>query len=269
LGPVRRRKIWSGSRPYGVRRTGLHAIVLAGGKGRRLAPFTDRTPKALMRIGGRPLLDIIVRQLREAGYRRVTVCISHLGEMIREEIGDGRDLGISVEYCRDVEPLGTAAPLRLVADWDSPALVMNGDILTAMDFAALARAHRGGDAIMTVAAHMHRVPVGFGVIEARDGRVRTIREKPSIPVEISAGIQIVDPRVRRYLPVGAAMDLPGLVGELIGHGQDVGIYRFAEPWHDIGTPQGLRRAADAFSADPHAYLPAGKEALLDIGHPHA
>lgn len=245
----------------------MHAIILAGGRGTRLAPSTDMLPKSLIPMGGLPIVEIVLRQLRAAGYRRATLCVSYLGQMIVEGIGDGGRLGIAVDYCWDTGPLGTAAPLRLVRDWSTPALVMNGDILTALDFGVLARAHSPAEDAMTIAVRSHHVPIEFGVVEVRRDRVSAIREKPSIKVDVSAGIQIVDAAVRRCIPAGRPMDMPELVAALLRQGAPVRVHRFTDPWHDIGTPERLRAAAAAFDTDSGRYLPAGDGMVLDLVRP--
>ncbi len=166
----------------------MHAIVIAGGKGTRLLPFTANIPKALMSFGEFSLLEINLLRLRHAGVDRVTLCVSHLGEMIEEAIGSGDALEIAVDYCHDPSPLGTAGPLRQVPDWDEPALVMNCDILTALDFGRLYRRHVDSGAWLTVATQRRDVVVPFGVIEFAEigNEVRAITEKPSLPFEVSS-----------------------------------------------------------------------------------
>jgi NDP-mannose synthase len=234
----------------------MHAIVLAGGKGTRLGPLTAETPKALMRFGEFTLLEITLLRLREAGADRVTLCVSHLGEMIRQVIGSGEALEIAVEYCHDPTPLGTAGPLRQVPRWDEPALVMNCDILTALDFGHMYRLHVDSGAWLTVATQRRHVVVPFGVIEfAETGHeVRAIREKPSLPFEISAGIYVVDPKARELIPVQEPMDMPALMRGLLEEGHPVQASSFIDVWHDIGTPAGYQAAQRDFAADPTAYL---------------
>lgn len=231
----------------------MHAIILAGGKGARLAPYTDELPKSLVQITELSVLEIIAEQLVSLGFKRMTLCVSHFGEMIAARMGDGSRFGLRVDYCWDRQPLGTAAPLRLVKDWVTPALVMNSDILTAVDFGALTADHLSHGPYMTVVTHQHHVAVDFGVVESEDGLVKAVREKPSIALDVSAGIHVVDPRVRAYIPAGRPMDMPGLVSEVLDHGHVVRAARTAEAWHDIGTPQRLRAAVDAVRRDPACY----------------
>ena len=242
----------------------MHAIILAGGKGTRLAPYTDAKPKPLVQVHGLPVLEIIIRQLHAAGFTRLTLCVSHFGEMIQETFGDGDRYGIATDYCWDTVPLGTAAPLRRVERWESPALVMNADILTALDFAEMMKVHCQENSLMTVATRRHEVPVNFGVVAIRGNRVEGIEEKPRVTVDISAGIQVIDPLVRRYIPEQKPLDMPGLIWKVIKGHHRVTAYRSSAPWHDIGTPESLRQAAREFERNPDRYAPAGASLR---GHP--
>jgi len=234
----------------------LHAIILAGGKGTRLAPYTDSKPKPLVQINGRPVLDIIVHQLQTAGFTRLTLCVSHLGEMIQETFGDGDRYGIATDYCWDVKPLGTAAPLLRVPRWQSPALVMNADILTALDFGRIMEAHRLENAVMTVATIRHEIPVSFGVLDIRGSRIEGIKEKPQIAIDVFAGIQVIDPLVRKYIPEQEPLDMPSLIRRVIDGRNRVTAHKFSDPWHDVGTPEALWRAASDFERNPERYVPA-------------
>lgn len=234
----------------------MHAIVIAGGKGTRLRPLTAETPKALMRFGEFTLLEITLLRLRQAGADRVTLCVSHLGEMIERAIGSGDALEITVDYCHDPAPLGTAGPLRQVPDWDEPALVMNCDILTALDFGRLYRRHVDSGAWLTVATQRRHVVVPFGVIEfAETGHeVRAIREKPSLPFEVSSGVYVVDPKARELIAAQEPMDMPAFMRALLEEGHPVEASPFTDVWHDIGTPEDYQAAQRDFAADPTAYL---------------
>ncbi|MFI1418630.1 NDP-sugar synthase [Streptomyces sp. NPDC020731] len=238
----------------------MHAIVLAGGKGTRLLPRTEQLPKPLLRFGPYPLLEIIVRRLRSAGFTRVTLCVSHLGEMIEEAFGDGHRLDVEIDYVRDEAPLGTAAPLLAVREWRAPAVVTNGDVLSAVDFAELYRAHRHRTGGLTVVVHRLHAPISYGVVDT-DGtdRITAIREKPLLPVDVAAGVYVADPAVRRYIPAGTPLDMPELIERLIAGAQRVGAYRFDGPWHDIGDPDSYQAAQLDFAASPERYLRADTE----------
>ena len=199
----------------------------------------------MAKIGDRAILEIIACQLRDAGFARLTLCVSHLGELIEQEFGDGERLGVPIDYCWDRDPLGTAAPLRLVPNWVSPALVMNGDILTALDFDELFTAHQRSRPMMTVAVLRTQIPINYGVLDLDgDDRVLGIREKPRITVCCSSGIYVIDPGVCAYIPVDRRMDMPELVAATIEHGGSVKAHRIFAPWYDIGNASGYRTAQD-------------------------
>lgn len=235
----------------------MHAIVMAGGKGSRLGALTRNLPKPLMKMGDHSILGIITQQLRRAGFDRLTFCVSHFGELVERDFGNGERFGVAIDYCWDRDPLGTAAPLRLVPEWTSPALVMNGDILTSTDFGDLFAAHQRHRPIMTVAVRRTRIPVAYGVLDLdEDGRVSGIREKPRINVDFSSGMYVIDPAVRAYIPAGHHMDMPALIAAVIDRGERVRGHQVLGPWHDIGTPGGYHTAARAFLADPGGYVTA-------------
>lgn len=243
----------------------MHAIVLAGGLGTRLRPLTDDKPKAMVEVGGVPLLELVVRKLSNSGFRRVTLCVAHLAEMVIDHFGDGAQFGVAVDYSVDREPLGTAGPLGLVPEWTSTALVMNCDVLTTLNLATLYRTHRHRGSALTVAARQDLIPVEMGVLDlADDSRVIGIREKPSIAVDIAAGIYVAEPSVRRHIPADRVIDMPGLITELSRRGLPVHAYTFTDEWHDGGTPAGYERARQAFTAAPERFLDTADDSSAPV-----
>ncbi|MFI5776813.1 sugar phosphate nucleotidyltransferase [Nocardia sp. NPDC051570] len=232
----------------------MHAVILVGGRGSRLLPFTKNRPKPLMKLGRYSILEITIRRLRACGFERVTLCTAHLGHLIRDEFGDGTALGLTIDYCTDEPPSGTAAPLLLVEDWDSPAIVMNGDILTAIDFAHLHRMHEQSGSVLSVAFQRREVPVDLGVLQVSDGQVHAMWEKPSLAIDVCSGMYVVDPAVKSCIPEGVRVDMPDLIESLLCLGKPVHAYGFREEWHDIGTPTTYRKAEREFLADPDHYL---------------
>lgn len=232
----------------------MHAILLVGGKGTRLMPHTEHRPKPLIKMGEYTILEIILRRLRAYGFDRITLCISHMGDAIKGEIGNGSQLGLSVDYCTDARPLGTAAPLRLVSDWTSPAVVMNGDILTTADFGELYRQHRAGGGALTIAVHRRWLASGVGLVHLLGDRVAAVWEKPRFEWNVSAGIYVVDPRVKRYIPEDTVVDMPTLINILVRDGERVSGHRFTGSWFDVGTPARYEEAKARFLADPGMFL---------------
>jgi NDP-sugar pyrophosphorylase family protein len=233
----------------------VHAIVLAGGRGVRLLPHTEHTPKALVPLGEYSILEIIVRQLAAAGFARVTLCTAHLGTMIRERFGDGGRTGVAIDYTVDPEPLGTAGPLRLLERWTEPALVVNCDILTTMDFADIHRRHVGSGCPLTVVAVRRDLPVTGGLLDVGSGRVRRVWENPVLQLEVAAGVYVVDPCARGHLGQGGPVDMPELVAALLADGQPVAGHLWTGEWRDIGTEANLAAARRAVAECPQRYLP--------------
>jgi NDP-sugar pyrophosphorylase family protein len=201
------------------------AIIMAGGEGARLRPYTAILPKPLMPIGDRPVLDIVIRQLRAAGVERVTLATGYLAELIEAFFGDGRSYGIAIDYFREREPLGTVGALALVGGLDESFLVMNGDVLTDMDYAAMLEQHVASGAVVTVATTRRQVDISLGVMEFDDPdapqRVTSYVEKPTLSYEVSMGVYCFHPRVLEHLEAGARLDFPDLILRLLDAGEHV------------------------------------------------
>ncbi|MFD4831226.1 sugar phosphate nucleotidyltransferase [Streptomyces uncialis] len=232
----------------------MRAIILTGGKGTRLRPYTENRPKGLLQLSRYSILEVIIRRLRGAGFSHITLCVSHLADQIRAEFGDGATLGVRIDYSTDPRPLGTAAPLAQVADFNEPALVMNGDVLTALDFAELYRVHKDSGGVLTVASFRRPMPIGFGVLDIRGDQVAGIWEKPTLHLDISAGIYVADPAVLEAITPGKVVDMPDLVGSMMESGRRVHAYSFSDRWHDIGTPERYEEAQRCFAENPDLYL---------------
>lgn len=239
----------------------MRAAILAGGQGTRLRPYTTILPKPLLPIGDRPILELVLRQLAACGVREVDLLVGHLGELIRAYFAESRALPGDVElrYHWEDEPLGTAGALRLLDPPDGDLLVMNGDILTELDYGALLRAHADSGAALTIATHHKEVTLALGVIEADpgDGAVTGFVEKPTLRYEVSMGVYVYSRRALDRVPAGR-FDFPDLVLALLEAGEPVGRFPFSGPWYDIGTPQEYERAVAAYDADPDRFEPAGR-----------
>jgi NDP-sugar pyrophosphorylase family protein len=209
-------------------------MVMAGGYGTRLRPLTDETPKPMLPIGSRPLLELIVSQLRDAGIRKVNLATHYKSEVITEHFKDGSDFGVDIRYVKEDQPLGTAGALSLLEDSDEPLLVVNGDILTRVDFRAMLNFHREHNADLTVAVRQYEFRVPYGVIEADGVWIKGISEKPVVRQFINAGIYLLSPSVRAVIPNGQHFDIPDLVHRLIEEGRPVVCFPVREYWLDIG-----------------------------------
>jgi dTDP-glucose pyrophosphorylase/CBS domain-containing protein len=224
-----------------LREPPLRAVVMAGGFGRRLAPLTSETPKPMLQVGDRPLLQHIIEQLRDAGIQHVNVATHYLAEVISDHFGDGRDFGVEIDYVSEDEPLGTAGALGLL-DVDGPILVVNADLLTNVDFRAMQRFHEEHVAAMTVAVRPYDLTVPFGVVRMESEAVTGIDEKPQLRGFANAGIYLVEPHICRLVQRGERLDMPELIGRLIEGGQRVAGFPLREYWLDIGRPSDYEQA---------------------------
>ena len=227
---------------------GLRAIVMAGGFGMRLRPLTEQIPKPMLPVGDRPLLELIVDQLRSAGIRQVNLATHYKSDVIANHFGNGQGFGVDIRYVKEDQPLGTAGALSLLEDSHEPLLVMNGDILTRVDFRAMLNFHKEHDAELTVAVRQYDFRVPYGVIEAEGANVRGIIEKPVVSQFINAGIYLLSPAVRRLIPNGKPYDIPDLIQRLLKQGQPVVCFPIREYWLDIGKADHYDQAQSDIAA---------------------
>ncbi len=225
----------------------MKAVILAGGRGTRLAPYTTILPKPLMPIGDKPILDIVIRQLRHHGYGDITLAVGYLAELLMAYFGTGERFGVKITYSREEQPLGTAGPIALVANLDERFLVMNGDVLTAIDYTDMLVHHQASGAIGTVAVYPRSVKIDLGVVEYDDHqRLTHYIEKPTQHYRVSMGIYIFEPRVLDFIPKGQRLDLPDLVKQLVASGEVINCYPYDGYWLDIGRPDDYVQAAADF-----------------------
>ncbi len=220
----------------------VKAVIMAGGFGTRLRPLTDDTPKPMLPIAGRPLLERMIERLRDCGIRQINVTTHYMPEKIIGHFGDGTDFGVKLDYVSEDQPLGTAGSLRLVADVDEPLLVINGDILTSVDFADMLAFHRENRADMTIGVGQYDFEVPYGVVESDQGIVRQVREKPRYEFLVNAGIYLIEPSVRRYIPDDHRYDMTDLIARLLAEGHTVASFPIVEYWLDIGQQDDFHRA---------------------------
>lgn len=225
----------------------IRAVILAGGKGTRLAPYTRIIPKPLMPIGDKPILEIMLRQMKRAGIRQVTLTVGYLGDLLRLFFLDGKRLGLKIDYVQEEKPLGTSGPLANVKGLTTTFLVTNGDVLTDMDFVELIAYHREQGAIATIATHKRKVSINLGVVESdKDNVVIDYLEKPDFNYLVSMGVYVFEPRVLKYIPRDEYLDFPDLVRKLIEAGEKVSSYPYKGYWEDLGRPDDYERASVDF-----------------------
>lgn len=212
----------------------LQAVVMAGGRGTRLRPLTEEMPKPMLPVGGRPLMERIIRKLADTGIRQVNITTHYLAEKIVEHFGDGRNFGVDINYVPEDRLLGTAGGLGLMPVSDKPLLVINGDILTEVDFRAMLGFHREQRAMLTMAVRPYEVEVPYGVVESDGPSVRRVVEKPTYKYFVNAGIYLLEPAAHRMIPKDQRFDMTDLVQAVIAAGLKVTNFPIWEYWRDIG-----------------------------------
>ena len=220
----------------------LRAVIMAGGFGTRLRPLTDDTPKPMLPVAGRPAMEWIVGQLRDAGIRRMHVTTHYKPEKIMEHFGDGKDFGVELTYVNEDRPLGTGGALGLMSPPEGPILVINGDIITHLDVQKMLAFHQEYEADLTVAISRHELEIPYGVVDCQGPLVRSLREKPKLPVMVNAGIYLLQPSVHAFIPQGQHFNMTDLIQWLLDAGKKVVGFPIREYWMDIGGHQDYSKA---------------------------
>jgi NDP-sugar pyrophosphorylase family protein len=199
-------------------------IILAGGEGKRLNPYTIVLPKPLMPVGNLPILEIIIKQLKKYQLKDITLAVGYLGNLIQTFFGDGKKFGVKIKYSFEESPLGTMGPLSLIPGLDKTFMVMNGDLLTTLDYSKLARYHLSRKTKATIA----------------------IQKRPRLPYQVSMGIYIFEPEILSFIPRNKKFDFPELMNLLLKKGEKVSVYPSSDFWLDIGRHEDYRRALEEF-----------------------
>jgi len=237
----------------------MNVIILAGGKGRRLYPYTVSLPKPLMPVGDFPILEVILRQLKAHRLLDVTLAVGHLGNLIQAYCGEGSKWGLKIKYSFEDEPMGTVGPLTRLENLKHTFMVMNGDLLTTLDYLDLAKYHKRQNAVATVAAQKRWVDIDFGVIQKnRDdqGMVKYV-EKPRLSYLVSMGVYVFEPEILGFIPPGKKFDFPDLMHVLLEKKKKVAIYDSDDFWLDIGRPDDYQKAVEEFEKNPKRFLVKG------------
>ena len=226
----------------------MKAIVLAGGRGTRLAPYTKVLPKPLMPIGDMPILEILLRQMKKAGIDDVVITVGHLAGLLQAFFQDGQQYDLKIRYSIEDFPLGTAGPLSLVEGLDDTFLVSNGDVLTTLDLKDLIEFHYKNGAVATIATHKRSVHVDLGVIQFNGNHeIIGYIEKPTYDFRVSMGIYIFEPRVLEYVSFKEYLDFPDLVLKMLAAGEKVVGYPFDGYWQDLGRADDYEQAVQEFA----------------------
>lgn len=231
---------------WGYEYVSKRAIILAGGKGTRLRPYTVVLPKPLMPIGDYPILEVVIRQLVHHGFDHITLAVNHQAALIRAFFGDGAKWHVYIDYSQESEPLGTIGPLRLIPDLPPHFLVMNGDVLTDLDFAEFHDKHAIAGRIFTIASHQRNQNIDYGVLVSDStGMLESFREKPSTNFEVSMGIYMASHEILEYVPA-TAYGFDNLMLDLLKDKRSIRVEKFSGYWLDIGRPDDYIQAIDEF-----------------------
>jgi NDP-sugar pyrophosphorylase family protein len=233
----------------------MQAIILAGGKGARLKPYTVVFPKPLMPIGGYPILEVVIRQLKNYGFNDIVMAVGHLKQLIQAFFDDGKQWGVNISYSVEEKPLGTAAPLQLVENCEDNFLVMNGDVLTDLHFDDFFQYHKDNGAVCTIASYKKPVKIDLGVLKAKENNeLYDYIEKPTLHYSVSMGVYAFKKEVLNYIPANEYFDFPDLIKELLKKGKKVLEYPFDGYWLDIGRPEDYELAIEEFEKNKSAFL---------------
>jgi NDP-mannose synthase len=222
----------------------MRAVILAGGKGTRLRPYTTVIPKPLVPVGEKAIIEILIGRLKKAGINELTLCVNHFAELIKAFIGDGKKYGLEIDYSLENKPLSTVAPIKLIKNLPDTFMVMNGDLLTDIDFKKLYECHIQKKCLLTVATYKRNVKIDFGTITVDHQRsVATgFEEKPTYHFEVSMGVYVFSKKVMKYVPTDKPFGFDNLMLTLLEKGESVNIFPFDGYWLDIGRPEDYEKA---------------------------
>ncbi len=226
----------------------MKAVILAGGQGTRLRPYTNIIPKPLMPVGEFPILEIVIRQLQMAGFREIIIAVGYLSHLIESYFGDGSRWDVCIRYSKEEKPLGTAGPISLIEDLQDGFLLMNGDILTNLNYKEMMRYHKNENSMVTIATFVKTIKTELGSLECDEqGNILDYVEKPTLEYRVSTGIYVFNPKVKKYLPRNTHMDLPDLVKKLIEEKEKVAAFPLEGLWYDLGRKEDYDEINEAYA----------------------
>jgi len=236
----------------------MKAVILAGGKGTRLAPYTNILPKPLLPIGDMPIMEILLWQMKRAGVRDIVLAVGHLSELLRTFFNDGKKWDLNISYSYENDPLGTAGPLSGIDGLDETFFVTNGDVMTTLDLGDLFAFHQEQGSAATIAVHNRQVKIELGVVQMNGGNdITGYIEKPTYDYMVSMGIYVFEPRVLQLIPCNEYLDFPDLVHKLIAAGEKVTAYPYDGYWKDLGIASDYAQANQDFIQMRSQFLPEG------------
>ncbi len=230
------------------------AIILAGGKGKRLRPYTLVLPKPLMPIGEYPILEVVVRQLIASGFDHITMALNHQANIIKAFFGDGSKWNIKIDYSLETQPLGTMGPLRLIEDLPENFLIMNGDVLSDLDYGKFYDNHVASGEIFSISAYERLDTIDYGVLDSEDGYLTGFREKPKYAFEVSMGVYMANSKILQYIPENQDFGFDNLMLRLLEENKKVNVCKYNGVWLDIGRPSDYEQAIDTFAENKNLFL---------------
>ena len=234
---------------FGVTPLGTRIVLMAGGLGTRLRPLTENIPKPMLPVGGKPILEQIIARFADQGFWRISISVNYRAEMVRDHFGTGEALGVEIDYIEEEQAMGTAGALSLLSNPpDEPFIVMNGDVLVALQFPELLAYHKEKSATGTLVVREYEQQVPYGVVRSSEGLMTGIEEKPVERYFVNAGIYVLSPEALSHLTPGVPLDMPDLLSSLVTDGQNVGVYPLRDYWRDIGRLADLEAARSEFDS---------------------
>lgn len=225
----------------------MKVVILAGGQGRRLEPYTVVLPKPLMPVGDYPILEIIIRQLKSYGLKDITLAVGYLGNIIQSFFNNGEKWVVKIDYNFEDKPLGTVGSLSYIKGLDKTFLLMNGDLLTTFDFSKFIEYHKNKKSIATIAVTNRKLSVDYGILEYNQQKELTgYVEKPDLDYKVSMGIYLFEPEILEYIPKGERLDFPELMNILLKNGKKVSVYESDDFWLDLGRPEDYKKGIEEF-----------------------
>ncbi len=226
----------------------MQAVILAGGKGKRLRPYTTILPKPMMPVGDKPILGIIIETLARSGITDIVLTVGYLAGIIRAYFGDGKEFGVNIRYFVETEPLGTAGCLSMIDGLEDEFIVMNGDILTSLDFDALIAFHRRLGNPVTICSYKKDVQLTLGVLQLSEDTVTDYIEKPRYSFDVSTGIYMMNRTVVSHIPRNRYFDFPTLIKALIAAREPISVFKFEGDWYDIGREEDYKAVLEKYNA---------------------
>ena len=231
------------------------AIILAGGKGKRLRPYTLVLPKPLMPIGEYPILEVVVRQLIASGFDHITMALNHQANIIKAFFGDGSRWNIKIDYSLETKPLGTMGPLHLIKDLPENFLIMNGDVLSDLDYGKFYDDHVKSGEIFSISAYERLDTIDYGVLDSDEtGHLTGFREKPKYAFEVSMGVYMANSEILQYIPKDQDFGFDHLMLRLLDESRKVNVCKYKGIWLDIGRPSDYEQAIDTFAENKNLFL---------------